>query len=126
MRTVQLRQSVEVGPRDCATQWGNDGLDVLSTPTILGTMERLCVEALAPTLQVGEMTVGTGVEMSHTAAALLGESVIYHVEASIDGRRIDVTFTVTGSDQTIISRGRHSRATVDAERFKQKLGLLPA
>ncbi|MDJ0362546.1 hypothetical protein [Rhodococcus sp. H29-C3] len=125
MRTVQMRQFVEVRPEDCATQWGNDGLDVLSTPTILGTMERLCVEALAPALRVGEMTVGTGVEMSHTAAALLGELVSYDIEAAVDGRRIDVTFTVTSSDQTVISRGRHSRATVDARRFKQKLGLIP-
>lgn len=125
MRTVQMRQLVEVQPQDCATQWGNDGLHVLSTPTILGTMERLCVEALAPTLHAGEMTVGTGVEMSHTAAALLGDSVSYDIEAAVDGRRIDVTFTVTNGDQTIISRGHHTRATVDAQRFKQKLGLAP-
>ncbi len=121
-RTIQYRQLVEVAPRDCASQWGNDGLEILSTPSLLGTMERVCVEALTPVLGPGEMTVGTGVTMTHTAPARLGEQVSYEIEAVIDGRRIDVKFTVQRIGGVVVSSGEHRRAKVNVESFLRSIG----
>lgn len=123
---VHLRKAVQVVDKDCATQWGNDGLEVLSTPAILGAMERICVEALKPALNDGEMTVGIAVRMNHRAAVPLGEFVTYEIEGAIDGKRVGVDFRVTRDDGTVVSDGHHSRAIVDADRFVSRIARRPA
>ncbi|MGX7828035.1 thioesterase family protein [Actinokineospora sp. 24-640] len=111
-----------VRERDCATQWGNEGLTVLSTPSILGLMEQTCVETLAATLEPGQMTVGAAVTMSHEAPSKLGEAVTYGVEIERRGKSIDVVFTVSNADGTVVSRGTHKRAVIDRARFLARLG----
>ena len=44
---LRARESVRVAPADCASVWGNDNLQVLSTPAMLGHVERLCVKRAA-------------------------------------------------------------------------------
>lgn len=112
---------------DCATRWGNDGLFVLSTPAILGYLEMTCVEVLASHLDQGQMTVGVGVSMSHQASVARGNAAIYRVSMARDGRDIEVEFTVTDENGTVVSTGRHQRRVVDRERFLQRLaGVVPA
>jgi fluoroacetyl-CoA thioesterase len=117
------RTSRVVRAEDCATRWGNAGLEVLSTPAILGTMEQVCVDLAAAFLEDGEMTVGTRVEMTHEAATREGAEVMYDVTLTRAGRRIEVGFTVTDTDGTVVSRGRHQRAVILTQRF---LDHLPA
>ena len=112
---------------DCATRWGNDGLFVLSTPSMLGYLEMTCVEVLAPHLGQGQMTVGTGVSMSHQASVTRGDAAVYRVSMARDGRDIEVEFTVTDENGTVVSTGRHQRRVVDRERFLARLmPVLPA
>lgn len=106
---------------DCATRWGNTDLYVLSTPAILGTMEQACVAALTPSLASGQLTVGIHVDLHHTAAALVGDEVTYEVQLSRRDRFIQVEFTVTDDNQTVISHGTHRRAIIDQDRFLEKL-----
>lgn len=122
-RSDQRRATVVriVRPEDCATRWGNEGLNVLSTPAILGTMEQACVELIAPCLRPGEMTVGTQVEMTHLAATPEGDEVSYDIALVLTGKRIQVEFTVTDTSGTVVSQGRHGRAIVMKDRFLARI-----
>ncbi len=61
--------------------------------------------------------------MTHESAAMLGDFVVYEIEAFAgDGRRIDVAFTVVRNDGKGVSQGRHSRVRVNARDFIQRLG----
>ncbi|MFF5364757.1 thioesterase family protein [Streptomyces scabiei] len=106
-----------VAPTDCATQWGNDGLEVLSTPAILGYTEQLCAEVLAPHLREGEMSVGVTATMHHRAAVPVGAKAVYSVTAEEVGRKTQFTFTVWNEVGTVVCEGTHLRATVDVRRF---------
>ncbi|RCV48915.1 thioesterase family protein [Marinitenerispora sediminis] len=112
-----------VRPEDCATQWGNDGLEVLSTPAILGHTERLCAEAMAPYLEPGEMSVGVQVEMHHRAPAPVGGKVDYRITAPAVDRRTEFGFEVRDEADNVICNGTHLRAVVAVDRFLERYGL---
>ncbi|WP_083999919.1 thioesterase family protein [Actinomadura kijaniata] len=119
---VDARRTITVAPADCATQWGNDDLEVLSTPAILGHMERLCVTAVAPHLRSGQMTVGVSVEMRHLAPTPVGEKVEFHITTALTGRRFTVTFTAADSAGRVLATGTHDRAIVDEAAFRARIG----
>jgi fluoroacetyl-CoA thioesterase len=120
-RVIEGRSSRVVEEKDCASRWGNEDLHVLSTPAILGTMEQVCVDVLAPTLEAGEMTVGVSVQMSHLAPTPLGDTVAYDVVVARRGRHINVEFVVTDSRGTVISKGHHERALINKDKFLNRL-----
>src|SRR6202158_4781483 len=62
---------------------------VFATAQMIAFVEWTCVAALAPYLAPHQRTVGTRVEMSHTAATPIGMTVTAEVELlEIDGRRL--------------------------------------
>ncbi|MFI6637823.1 thioesterase family protein [Nonomuraea fuscirosea] len=118
---VHGSRTITVAAPDCASQWGNDGLDVLSTPAILGHMERLCVDTLAAHLSPGDMTVGTGVQMRHLAPTNLGQNVTFQVTADRLTRNITVSFQVTDADSRLLSDGTHQRVVINEATFRARL-----
>ncbi|GAA4539566.1 thioesterase family protein [Amycolatopsis samaneae] len=110
-----------VEPADCASRWGNDGLNVLSTPAILGNMEQACVDALQAHLAPGEMTVGVKVEMHHRAPTPLGAEVEYRISVRGDHPKFEVDFSVVDSAGTVVCEGKHRRAAVRVAAFVAKL-----
>jgi fluoroacetyl-CoA thioesterase len=121
---IEGRGSKVVEEDDCAVRWGNAGLYVLSTPAILGTMETVCVDLMAPKLEPGEMTVGVDVHLEHLAPTPMGDTVTFDVVLKRDGRTIDVEFTATDSRGTVVSTGTHKRAVINRDRFLAKLATL--
>lgn len=119
--TIEGQASVVVEENDCAVRWGNEALYVLSTPAILGAMEKLCVDLMTPRLAPGEMTVGVDVQLAHMAPTPMGDTVTYRVTLIRDGRNIAVEFTATDSRGTVVSSGTHRRAVIDRDRFLAKL-----
>ncbi len=62
---------------------------VFATAHMIAFVEWTCVAALAPYLAPDQRTVGTRVEMSHTAATPIGMTVSAEIElVEIDGRRL--------------------------------------
>src|SRR5438552_13875419 len=62
---------------------------VFATAQMIAFIEWTCVAALAPYLAPNQRTVGTRVEMSHTAATPIGMQVTAEIELiEIDGRRL--------------------------------------
>ncbi len=90
---------------------------VLSTPDMIGFMERAAKDAVQRALVDGETTVGTHVNVSHERAARGGEHVVFAaVLRSVDGRRLEFDVSATVGD-TVIGRGTHQRTIVDRGRF---------
>ena len=106
-----------VSEKNTASAVWSGSLDVFATPMMIALMERAACECLADGLDTGETSVGTEVNVSHTAASPLGMEVT--ATATIEfvfGRKVE--FVVTASDSSgEIGKGRHSRVIVDKDRF---------
>jgi fluoroacetyl-CoA thioesterase len=86
---------------------------VYATPMLVRDIEVACRNLLLAHLDAGEDSVGTRVEIDHTAATLLGMTVTITVTVlEVKGR--SVGFEIAGSDGIdAIVRGRHNRYVVD-------------
>ena len=100
---------------------GDEDARVLSTPHMIGYMERTCRDTALPLLEAGHDTVGTKVNVSHLAAAPIGACVTFTAEiVAVTGRRIE--FRVEAWDEhEKIGEGIHERAIVDVAKFAAKL-----
>ena len=123
--------SVEVGMRTSwqkqvdaemtADRWGNKGVMVLATPTLVGLLEGTAVRAIADHLEPGWATVGTHIDLRHLKATPVGDTLTLTAEVTaVDGRR--VTFHVRADDSTgVAGEGTHERVVIDLARFLQKV-----
>jgi fluoroacetyl-CoA thioesterase len=100
---------------------GTEGARVLSTPHMIGYMERTCRDTVLPLLDGGHDTVGTHVAVSHLAAAPIGMTVRFLAEVvEVDGRRI--RFRVEAWDEKEkIGEGTHERTVINVAKFATKL-----
>ena len=94
---------------------------VFATAQMIAFVEWTCVAALAPYLGPDQRTVGTRVEMTHTAATPIGMSVTAEVElVEITDRTL--RFKVACRDEKDpIGEGFHERTVIDHARFMARL-----
>jgi fluoroacetyl-CoA thioesterase len=94
---------------------------VFATPYLVAFVEWACLEALAPYLGPAERTVGTRVEITHTAATPVGMRVTADVElVAVEGRRL--RFKVACRDELEpIGEGMHERTVIAIDRFGTRL-----
>jgi predicted thioesterase len=114
-------QKLLVTSESAITFMGTDGPRVLSTPHMIGYMERTCRDAVLPLLDAGCDTVGTHVDVYHLAAAPIGAVVTFTAEVvAVDGRRIQ--FRVEAWDETEkIGEGTHERAIINVAKFATRI-----
>jgi fluoroacetyl-CoA thioesterase len=100
---------------------GLEGARVLSTPHMIGYMERTCRDTVLPLLDPGYDTVGTHVNVAHLAAAPMGMAVTFRAEVTgITDRRIQ--FRVEAWDEKEkIGEGTHERAIINVAKFATRL-----
>ena len=100
---------------------GSGNLDVFATPMMIALMEQAACDSLSDSLEPGQSSVGTEINVAHTAASPLGANILATaVIDKVDGRKI--IFTVTAHDgNNEIGRGTHTRFLIDAEKFMSKL-----
>ena len=94
---------------------------VLSTPNLIGLLERTAREALYPFLEENERTVGMEIEIRHLAPTPLGSTVtcMTRVIGSDTG---SVTFHVEARDEhELIARGIHKRGVIRVESFAKRV-----
>jgi predicted thioesterase len=110
--------------RHSAVFYGNEGVDVVATPALVGLLETPCHLYLIERAGPGEGSVGTKVDVEHLAAAPTGAEVVATARVcAIAGRR--VTFDVEARwGETVLMRGQHQRAVVDLETFLASLPTL--
>ena len=97
---------------------------VLATGFLVGLLEWACIEALKPHLDLPrEQTVGTHIDVSHSAATPPGLEVTVKARlAEVQGRRL--VFELEAHDGVdVISRGRHERCVIDSARFDAKIKM---
>jgi len=94
---------------------------VLATAYLVAFVEWTCVRALADHLLEGERTVGTHVDLSHSAATPVGMHATAAIElVERDGRKL--RFKVACRDEREeIGAGFHERFVIDQARFLAKL-----
>ena len=95
--------------------------DIFSTPNLVLLLEEAAMEALAPYLREDQASVGTKVEVAHTAATLVGQTVKATATVTeVDRRR--VVFDIRVEDDTeVIGTGTHERFVVDLPSFEDRL-----
>ena len=99
---------------------------VLSTPSLIGFLERTAREAMAGCLEDDERSVGVEIELRHLAPTPVGHTVHCTVRV-IQAEDREVTFQISArDDRELIARGLHKRAVIRTESFsrrvKEKLG----
>ena len=119
---MEIKATVKetVTENNTALSVGSGSLKVYATPAMLALMEKAACEAVASILNEGETTVGTLLNVAHTAATPVGMEVSATAELiERDGRKL--VFNVTANDESgEIGKGTHERFIVLSERFTEK------
>lgn len=103
-----------------------DGENVFSTPSMISEMEETCRLLLKEQfLKVDSEwdSVGTVVDINHTAATPVGAEILLKAEIiGVDGRRVQ--FKVSTEDNLEqIGEGKHERFIINIPKFKEKFDL---
>jgi len=96
--------------------------EVFATGFLVGFLEWACLKAILPHLDwPHEQTVGTHIDVSHSAATPPGMEVVANVELlAVEGRKL--VFAVRAHDGVdLISEGRHERHVIVKERFEARV-----
>ena len=117
---IRGEKTVEVTPENTAEALGSGTLPVFATPAMIALIEATASESVAPHLDEGSSTVGTHLDVAHSAATPVGMGVTCVTElVEIDRRRLVFRVTVTdGKDE--IGSGTHERFVVDNAKFMSK------
>src|SRR3954469_6760942 len=118
-----LKGSVEivVGEEHTAPHVGSGRVHVLATPIMVNLMEAAALQAVEGLLPAGHQTVGTHLDITHTAATPVGMRVKAFAELThVDKRTL--TFSVRAEDEKEpIGAGVHERIIINLERFDVRM-----
>jgi len=94
---------------------------VLSTPNLIGFLERTARETMSGCLEDDERSVGVEIELRHLAPTPVGQTVHCLARVIHVGDR-EVTFQIEArDDRELVARGLHERAVIRVDRFAQRL-----
>ncbi|MFD2090821.1 thioesterase family protein [Blastococcus deserti] len=95
--------------------------DIFSTPNLVLLLEEAAIEGLAPHIRADQASVGSKVDIAHTAPTLLGQTVRATATVTqVDRRR--VVFDIRVEDDTeVIGTGTHERFVIDLPAFEDRL-----
>ncbi len=103
-------------------EFHGDGMPaVVSTPSLVGFLERTARETLAPHLDADERSVGIELDIRHLAPTPIGQMIHCTVRViAVEGSKI--TFQIEARDQhEIVERGLHKRAVIRTESFSRRV-----
>jgi fluoroacetyl-CoA thioesterase len=93
-------------------------VDVLSTPAMIGLMERTSVELTTPYLDENEQTVGIHVDVKHFAPTKIGQSVTITVELlEVNSNKLRFAVAAENDQGVQIGAGTHRRAMIQTKQF---------
>jgi fluoroacetyl-CoA thioesterase len=95
---------------------GTLGFSVLSTPGMIGMMERTAAMLVHPLLPEGRATVGFEVCVKHVAGVQEGARCTAHarLDEVLDGRKLRFAVEVVAEDGRTIGVGTHERRMIEA------------
>lgn len=117
---IKGRLEETVTPEMSAARVGSGLVDVFATPMMIALIEKTCNESVLPYLEEGQGTVGTLVNVAHSAATPIGMHVWCESElVEVDRRRL--VFKVKAFDECgPIGEGSHERFIIDTAKFAAK------
>lgn len=91
---------------------------VFATAFMVGLMEWACMEALRPHMDEGEISLGTNICVSHSAATPPGMQIEVEVELlEVSGPK--TKWSITARDEKdVIGEGTHERFSIDGNKFE--------
>ncbi len=95
---------------------------VFATGFLVGLIEWTCMQAVQPHIEwPAEQTVGTHINVNHSAATPPGLEVVTKAKlVKVEGRRL--VFEVEARDEVdLISTGTHERFVINAEKFNARV-----
>jgi predicted thioesterase len=113
---IEATQEFKVDDRLLTDVGGTLGYAVLSTPGMIGMMERTAAMLVYPHLSEGKATVGFEVCVKHVGAAPQGSRCVARARLREvrDGRKLLFDVEVVDQDQRTIGVGTHQRRMIDA------------
>jgi predicted thioesterase len=121
-RGASATVTYEVRPGDLASALTLEPADrfprVFATSRLVSVMELAAARVMRPLLGAGELSVGIGIDVTHTAPTPLGATVCATATfVAREGKRW-LFEVVAEDDGGEIGRARHERAIVSAERLE--------
>ena len=110
-----------VAPEHTAPRVGSGRVAVLATPVLINVIEAAALAAVEEYLPAGHQSLGTHLDIRHTAATPVGMRVWATVKlVRIDGRKL--AFEVEAHDECEeIGGGTHERVVVRVDRFDERV-----
>ena len=99
------------------------GVSVLSTPSMIGLIEKSSNEFIQDYLEDDYTTVGTLVNFTHENPVLFNDRIAIKGNVmNIEKNKIELKIKVSRKkDSNIVSKGKHVRFIVNKDRFSKKL-----
>ena len=118
---LTAKVEIVVGTRDTAAHVGSGKIGVLATPILVTLLESAALQAVERLMPPGSQTVGTRLDLSHTAATPVGMTVSARAELiAVEGRKL--TFRLHAEDAVeTIADGMHERLIISVDRFDQRM-----
>ncbi len=110
-----------VAAEHTAPRVGSGAIHVLATPVMINLVEAAALAACEALLPAGMQTLGTNLNVSHTAATPVGGLVVAIAEVTeVKGREISFQIEVR-DDLDEIGSGTHTRVAVTVEKFEARV-----
>jgi len=117
-----VEQTFVVTEGDTAAALGSGSLPVLATPRLLAWMEAATCAALEPAVAEGRTSVGTRVDLQHSAASPVGAELVVTADPThADGRLHRLRVSARHTDGKVVATGEVTRVVVDIDRFLGRL-----
>lgn len=117
---IKGTKTITVTEENTAKAYGSGELEVFATPAMIALIEQTAWQSVAGELADGEGTVGTKVDVSHSAATPLGMDVRCETElVEVDRRRL-VFHAEVFDDAGKVGEGTHERFIIRNEPFLKK------
>jgi len=98
------------------------GQPVFATGFMVGLMEAPCMAAVYPYLEDGEVTVGTLINMRHSAPSPPGTALVAEARlTALEGRSVRFDVVVVDHTGEIAAAGEHALRVVQVARFHDRL-----
>lgn len=115
------RASLIVADEHTAANVGSGRIAVLATPVMINLIEAAALNATEDLLPAGFQSLGTFLEVSHTAATPVGMQVVADAELiDVKGRELHYLVKVR-DEREKIGGGLHRRVVVNVERFDARV-----